>query len=199
LEPYPGKGPHHGELATNWGDIFREIRVPKPGTEGETELVYVHIGRADDTLRITSNGTDLNASGYEAELGSLLEPRLAELGGWRLDTLQLFGSGLPSTALVIQLQGEKTWDEALLQNLREGVDDVNAGLGLAWPLSVNPYKRMLVVVTDAKESRVTYTGDGIGDTSRWKDLYLLQTHKHTLRRWKNVQTFKPWLDQLDWN
>lgn len=198
LEPYPGEGPHHEQLAFNWGDIFREIRVPKLGVEGETELVYLHLGRADDTLRIASNDSDVNASEFEAELRTLLEPRLAELGGWHLDTLQLFGSNLPSTALVVQLQGEKHPDELLVRSLREGVEVANTKMSLTGSLKVDPHERMLVLIRNAQGSGVSYAGVGARNAPEWDDLYLSQTHKHTLRRWKNVQTFQPWLDQLNW-
>lgn len=174
--------------------------MPKPGVEGETELAYLHLGRASDV--ISTNGGSIKASEYEAELRTLLEPRLAELGDWRLDTVQLFGNNLPSTALVVQLLGEKKLAELLLQSLREGVEGVNTKIGLAWPLKVDPYKRMLVLVKnprDPTDHEVLYAGAGADDASKWDNLCLVQTHKQTLQRWKNVQVFKLWLDQLDWN
>ncbi|KAF8595989.1 hypothetical protein BDV93DRAFT_611111 [Ceratobasidium sp. AG-I] len=199
LEPYPGEGPHHGELAMNWGDIFREIQVPKPGTEGETELVYIHLGREDDNMKISSNGSIFNASRFEPELRPPLESRLSNLGGWRLDTVQLFGSNLPSTALVVQLHGEQTPDEGLLEGLREAVEGVNTKLNLVWPLRVNPHRRMLVVIRSADGLRSLYSGAGAEHASKWSGAYLTKTHKHTLQRWKNVQAFRTWLDQLDWS
>lgn len=176
--------------------------MPKPSAEGETELVYIHLGRADDHIRISSYGDDFNASEFEAELRSLLEPRLAGLGDWRLDTLQVFGSNLPRTALVVQLRGEKIPDEALLHSLREGVKSANVKLNLTGPLKVDPYRRMLVVTRDANGSishGVSYAGAGVINASKWGSLWLLQTHKHTLRRWRNVKAVEPWLDGLDWN
>ncbi|KAF8595987.1 acetyl-CoA synthetase-like protein [Ceratobasidium sp. AG-I] len=202
LEPYPGNGPCHGELAMNWGDVFREIRIAKPDAEGETELAYLHLGREDDNLRITSNGGIINASTFEAELRSLLEPQLAEQEGWHLDTVQLFGSSLPSTALVVQLYGEKQPDEAVLRGLRGAVENTNENMGLTWPKKVDSRKRMFVVVKDSEESVIhslSFAEAGANNVLEWDKLSLAQTHKRTLQRWKNVKAFQLWLDQLDWS
>ncbi|KAF8595985.1 hypothetical protein BDV93DRAFT_514489 [Ceratobasidium sp. AG-I] len=181
---YPGDGPCHAAPAINWGDVFREFCVPKPGTEGETELVYLHLGRDSDILKVPSNERSLNASEIEAELRSLLEPRLAKLGSWYLDGVQLFGN------------------EGLLEDLREAVEGVNTKFSPAWLLRIDSRKRMLVLVKDSKKSIVhvlSCTGAETNDSSTLKDLHLTQTHKRTLQRWKNIKAFQPWLDQLDWN
>lgn len=186
----------------NWGDIFREIRVPKPGAEGETEIAYLHLGRSGDTIRVSSNGRSYNASEFEAELRPLLEARLAGMGDWRLDTVQLFGSNLPSTALAVQLLGEEKPDEALLQGVRESVEDANTKIGLAWPLKVDSHKRLLVLVKDPKNpiGHVVHYGEASADGApKWDNFFLAQTHKHTIRRFKNEQAFQPWLAQLDWS
>ncbi|KAF8595990.1 hypothetical protein BDV93DRAFT_514494 [Ceratobasidium sp. AG-I] len=205
LQPYPGEGPCHGELAVNWGDVFYELCVPKPGVGGETELVYQYLGKTNDYLQVTSDAQVLNALEYEAELRALVEPRVAELDEWELDVVQVFGNDLPSTALVVQLQGERTPNSSLMRALQEAVETVNARLGLASPLKVDPYKRMLVVTKHPK-SQLTYLGTSIDNASDTSDdelecsnLRLSLTHKQTLRRAKNVRTFGPWLRQLDWS
>lgn len=117
-EPYPGEGPCHGELALHWGDVFREVRVPKPRAEGETEVAYLHLGRDGDMLRIDLDADhDISASQFEAQFRSSLERRLAKLGGWHLEAVQIFGNNRPNTALVVQLYGETQPDKELLRSI----------------------------------------------------------------------------------
>ncbi|QRV93456.1 aminotransferase class I and II protein [Ceratobasidium sp. AG-Ba] len=103
LEPFPGPGPHKGELAMNMVDVFSQVNG-----EGDEDLAYVHIGRVDDYLRLYNDMGHISASPYELALQTLVRVPLANVshGRWRLDAVQLFGADMPKTALVVQLLGD---------------------------------------------------------------------------------------------
>ncbi|KAB5589737.1 Potassium voltage-gated channel subfamily H member 2 [Ceratobasidium theobromae] len=182
LEPFPGEGPHHGEAALNWGDIFQEVRVGSTSTS--SEIAYMHIGRADDHIRLGGTGRGgITASKYELELGAMVEAQL----GMTPDAVQLFGTGYSCTALVVQFA---QWSNEAMDKLASVVEQVNANQGLERNVRVHPGKRMLVVGLDG-----IVCGPGaerVQECSR-----LMVTHKRTLQRWRNVQAFKAWLDGLD--
>ncbi|KAG8735403.1 hypothetical protein FRC10_010628 [Ceratobasidium sp. 414] len=195
LEPFPGPGPAHGQLAMNLGDVFREVCVHE-GTEQE-ELVYAYVGRLDDYLRLSADDQDINASRYEMEIRSLVESGLSG-SAWRLDAVQMFGSNLPKTALVVQLSGDTEPDEAAVQMIHRAAEMANDHLKLAHTgVQINPAKRLLVTTHGINEpGRITGRTDGASLT--FSHLRLSYTHKRTLRRWQNVKIFGPWLEQLDW-
>lgn len=191
LEPFPGEGPHHGQLAFNWGDIFLEVKSP--------EVAYIHLGRADDHIRL--GGTDvgnINALRYEQELWSVVASRFgAAASRWAVDAIQLFRSNASCTALVVQLarlgQADLQLDDATFQELASAVEALNAKMQLGKGRRVYPGKRMLVVIL----------GGGVygpgAETLAGERPQLMMTHKRTLQRWKNAQIFKKWLDQLDFS
>jgi hypothetical protein len=200
LEPFPGEGPHHGELAINWGDVFKEVRV---ASRIGSETVYVHLGRADDQIRLGVSGmANINASAYEFQLRSAIESHLGGRSGtcgdrWILDAVQLFGSNRPCTSLVVQLRPSSQEEgsglnEDLLQKLCSSVEEVNEKLKLGPRIRVHHGKRMLVLTSDSVH------GPG-AERLQGEFPRLMVTHKRTLQRWRNVQTFKPWLEGLDYS
>jgi hypothetical protein len=187
LEPFPGDGPHHGELAVNLGDVFREVQLGP-------ERAYIHLGRADDHIRLDVD--DLNAAGYETRLLCAIESRLKTYRlGWMLDAVQVFGSNYPCTALVVQLSrsGGGELEESVLHGIYGSVDEVTKEMQLGPQARVHTGKRVMVITSDGRAY-----GPGaeklVGERVR-----LNMTHKYTLQRWRNVVTFKPWLDGLDYS
>ncbi|CAE7208503.1 unnamed protein product [Rhizoctonia solani] len=191
LEPFPGEGSHKGELAFNTNDIFLEVK------DKESGVAYIFLGRGDDMIRITGYA-DMNASQFETEFISTIDTRWKQGQGqgqgrkWMLDAVQLFGNTLPYTALVVQLCSSSRERVKLgqeeLQELYEAVGRVNETLALGH-LSVDARKRMLVVTSE---------GEAYGPNSASvQGLRLEVTHKHSLQRWRNVQTFKGWLEGLE--
>ncbi|KAG8704361.1 hypothetical protein FRC08_002269 [Ceratobasidium sp. 394] len=189
LEPFPGPGPAHGHLAMNLGDVFYEIEDKE-----QAGYLYVHVGRIDDYLRLSVDDLDINASKYEMEVRSLIESGLGGSGsGWRLDAVQMFGSNLPKTALVVQLlgEGEGEVDEEVVRMIRRAAETANDQLGLVHAgVRIDPVKRLLVTTPGSRRGGGARLGFG--------HLRLSYTHKRTLRRWQNVKIFGPWLEQLDW-
>ncbi|KAG8710898.1 hypothetical protein FRC09_020885 [Ceratobasidium sp. 395] len=146
LEPFPGAGPYRGELGMNLGDVFYEMRT----REGDEEdLVYAHVGRMDDYVRLSNDDSDINSSRYEIEVRALIESQLVAHGNrrWRFDAAQLFGTNLPKTALVVQLLGGEDGgvEQDVVEIIRTSVEMANDQLQLEGPLRVDPVKRMLVV------------------------------------------------------
>lgn len=199
LEPFPGQGPHHGELALNWGDVFLQVQTKSAGS---SKTAYVHIGRTDDFIRLGGTGQgNLNASVYELELWPVIQSRLGattRTGGWIVDAIQLFGGNMACTALVVQLrrtsQGEVAeMDAGIVRELAGAVEEVNGKLKYGKNTRVHPGKRMLVVAL----------GGGVygSGAERLADArpQLMMTHKRTLQRWRNIQIFKPWLDGLEFD
>lgn len=208
IEPFPGPGPAHGQPATKWSDLFYELRVPlDPANKGHpdvispdgiTELVYVHSGRIDDHIRLSSEG-DLSASEVESALSSKLEG----LQGWELDAVQVFGTNRPHTALVVQLQRTENGDitqDTVVSAVRKIVEAVNQEQKLSKETQIDAYRRVLVVTTSGEHLKVAEDGDWgtkvEQSISKCGDLVLSQTHKRTLQRWKNAQKFEPWLEQV---
>ncbi|KAF8595949.1 hypothetical protein BDV93DRAFT_528329 [Ceratobasidium sp. AG-I] len=213
IEPYPGAGAAHGQPATKWGDLFYELRIPLDPEDkdhpdiispdgGVTELVYLHAGRADDHIRLSSSD-DVNAFEVETALGVALRSQLESLEGWELDTVQIFGTNRLHTALVVQLQrvgdGGSTAD-AVVQAVREAVKNVNREEKLSKETEIDAYRRTLVVTTFGEHLKVAdeanWNTQVEQSVSKCGDLILSQTHKHTLQRWKNVKKFEPWLEQV---
>jgi hypothetical protein len=204
IEPYPGPGPAHGQPATKWSDLFYELRIPHNpsytgGVDGETETVYVHAGRMDDHIRSSSSGGDLNAFEVETALSTSIRSKLEDLVGWDLDVLQVFGTNRQHTALVVQLRriGSEDSDEASLHetvvtNVRRAVEEVNHELNLPEETRIDTYKRVLVVT----ESGQCFNEEGNEGASEDDRLTLSTTHKHTVQRWRNAQTFEPWLKRV---
>ncbi|CAE6465354.1 unnamed protein product [Rhizoctonia solani] len=185
FEPFPGEGPHKGELAVNTNDIFQEVH-------DEAGVAYIFLGRGDDMIRIVGYA-DMNASQFETELISTIDARWKEgVGcGWMLDAVQLFGNTLPHTALVVQVyptsQRGETIGKEVLDDLYDAVERANKKLAPE-PLRVDPRKWMLVMTSE---------GEAYGPNAESvQGLRLQVTHKHSLQRWQNVQAFKPWLDGL---
>ncbi|KAG8747766.1 hypothetical protein FRC11_012250, partial [Ceratobasidium sp. 423] len=196
FEPFPGEGPHKGELAVKLEDVFKEVRSP-------SRVSYVHLGRADDLIKLAGNGGwDINASAYEIELTSAITSYLAnqsdEAGRWAVDAVQLFGNNRPCTALVIQLlqvdRGESRGEigRDLIEHLSKLVELVNNKLKLEPHRRIHPQKRVLIVASEGKAYGPGVRGSG-EEVPR-----LRMTHKHTLQRWKNVEAFGGWLDSLDY-
>ncbi|KAJ1306401.1 hypothetical protein OPQ81_007406 [Rhizoctonia solani] len=195
FEPFPGEGPHKGELAVRLDDIFKEVTIG-------TRVSYVYLGRSDDLIKLAGRGGwDINASTYETELTSEITSYLAsqnnETAAWTVEGIQLFGNNRPCTALVIQLcpvdHDQHEIGQDLLECLYNLVKLVNNKLELEPNRRVHPQKRMLVVTSHGKAY-----GSGAG--SFGEDIpRLLVTHKHTLQRWKNVEAFTSWMDGLDYS
>ncbi|CUA72574.1 hypothetical protein RSOLAG22IIIB_10130 [Rhizoctonia solani] len=194
FEPFPGEGPHNGELAVRIDDIFKEVRN---SSENGSQVSYVYLGRSDDLIKLAgTGGWGINASAYETELISVITPYLARTKSsqWVVDGVQLFGNNRPRTALVIQLrlinQGELDNEigQDILDHMSGLVELVNDKLKLDQYIRVNSRKRMVIVTPAGK-----VYGPG-------KDLpRLMTTHKNTLQRWRNVELFGGWLDELDYS
>ncbi|QRW23561.1 AMP binding enzyme [Rhizoctonia solani] len=115
LEPFLGDGPHNGEPAFNLEDIFKEITINNASGSG-SETVYIHAGRHGDQLRLTGLGVaDIDAPLYEGLFTSEANARMVQLDGrpWTVDVVELFGTNMPSTALVIQLHLDQDQDHDL--------------------------------------------------------------------------------------
>ncbi|CAE6390629.1 unnamed protein product [Rhizoctonia solani] len=205
LEPFPGDGPHQGELAVNLEDIFQEFALsnaPETGTNNET--VYIHVGRHGDHVQLGEGGFGtVDGALYEGTIESKITARLGQPGScpWSLDGVQLFGNNMTCTALVIQLRpdhsftespGVNSWKNLPIQELYESVEETNDSLGLTGRKRVHPGKCTLIVSSDG----TFMYGEG---SKRLSGLCvsLRMTHKRTLKRWENVLKFKPWLDGLD--
>ncbi|EUC59294.1 AMP-binding enzyme [Rhizoctonia solani AG-3 Rhs1AP] len=199
FEPFPGDGPHKGELAVKLDDIFKEVRT---STSTGSQASYIYLGRSDDLIKIAGRGGwDINASAYETQLTSAIISYLANKNkeiDWTIDGVQLFGHNRPCTALVIQLRpahrGESTGEigQDILEHLPNMVELVNTMLKLDPVQRVDPQKRMLVIASNGKAY-------GPGASEQMEDMpRLMMTHKHTLQRWRNVEAFGNWLDGLDY-
>ncbi|CAE6402978.1 hypothetical protein BN14_10173 [Rhizoctonia solani AG-1 IB] len=203
LEPFPGHGPHKDELALNLEDIFQELTIDD-GTGSGTETVYVHVGRQTDQLRLGGAGIGhIDASLYEATLESRINSHIGQSGKcpWVLDSVQLFGTNLPCTALVIQLYynegaartlSEDTLKGPPIHELHQLVEETNKVLGLVGRKRVHTERRTLIVGSDGTlvHGPGTEIFDGLCPT-------LGITHKRTLKRWENVCRFKSWLEGLN--
>ena len=211
IEPYPGPGPANGQPATKWTDLFFELQIPLSpadknhpdviSPDGITELVYVHAGRADDCIRLTT-GDDLNAADVEMALEVALRSRFQTLEGWELDAVQVFGTNRPYTALIVQLQRADTGvctEEVVAEAIRQIVPAVNQEK-LTKATEIDAYKRVLVVTTSGEHVRMAPDDDWDAQVeqylSKCGDMMLSQTHKHTLQRWKNKKKFAAWLEHV---
>ncbi|KAF8755542.1 hypothetical protein RHS01_05040 [Rhizoctonia solani] len=115
LEPFPGDGPHNGEPAFNLEDIFKEITINNASGSG-SKTVYIHAGRRGDQLRLTGLGVaDIDAPLYEGLFTSEANARMVQLDGrpWTVDVVELFGTNMPSTSLVIELHLDQDQDHDL--------------------------------------------------------------------------------------
>ncbi|CAE6435889.1 unnamed protein product [Rhizoctonia solani] len=185
FEPFPGEGPHKGELAVNTDDIFQEV------PDGESAVAYIFLGRGDDIIMV--GYAYINASQLETEFTSMVDARWRDGSKrrWMLDAVQLFGNTKPYMVLVVQLcpsaQEGGNVEQEILEELHDAVERVNEELALG-PLSVDPKRRMLVITSE---------GEAYGPNAESvRGLRLEVTHKHSLRRWRNVRTFQTWLDEL---
>ncbi|KDN47247.1 hypothetical protein RSAG8_03726, partial [Rhizoctonia solani AG-8 WAC10335] len=135
-------------------------------------------------------GWNMNAVLYESRIRSLLDSRLV---GWTVDAVQLFGSNLLCTVLVVQFssshQAQKTDANPKVDNW---VEEVNEELKLGPRKRVHTQKRLLVITPGAAYGPSA-------DYIRKSRIRLSTTHKHTLQRWKNVEMFQVWLDRLDFS
>ncbi|KAJ1302138.1 hypothetical protein OPQ81_000967 [Rhizoctonia solani] len=203
LEPFPGNGPHNGELAVNLGDIFRELTV-RNGAGSET--VYIHVGRHGDQIRLGGSAFGgVNAALYEATLGSRVSACVGQSGSaaWTLDGIQLFGNNMPCTALVIQLSMDKDlvgsceadiWNILPVQELYGLVEEANDSMRLTGCTRVHTGKRTLIMSSDG-----AYVHGPGSERLAGSNVSLSMTHKRTLKRWENVYKLKPWLDGLDFS
>ncbi|CAE6520716.1 unnamed protein product [Rhizoctonia solani] len=201
LEPFPGEGPHHGELAVNLEDIFQELTIHNAS---EPETVYVHVGRNSDQVRLGAGGVgSVDAALYEVTLGSQINARIGRSGScpWTLDGVQLFGNNMTCTSLVIQLCLDQSQPHATdlqksfpIDDLYKSIEETNDALGLTGRRRVHTGKRTLVVSSDG----VFMYGEGSGRLAGLCSLLSL-THKRTPKRWENNLKFKPWLDGLDFS
>ncbi|KAG9102532.1 hypothetical protein FRC06_001841 [Ceratobasidium sp. 370] len=195
IEPYPGPGLLHGQPATMWSDLFYELQITRDSS-ANPEVAYVHAGRTDDFIRLSSS-EGINASEVELALGAAIGAKLDCLSGWGLDVVQVFGTNRPHTALVVQLHRLEAEigvspPERVMVGIREAVESVNKELKLIKEVQIDAYKRVLVV---------TESGELL-DKGKHERVFkgiqpvLSTTHKHTVQRWINVQTFEPWLEQV---
>lgn len=181
----------------DWGDVFREV---PDGPSGE--VGYVHIGRSDERIRLLS-GKDFNTALYENQLRSAIESSGGRTG-WIVDALQAFGSNMPFPALVIQLRRQpdrefsgQGLESDVAQLLSRCVEEVNTRMNLGI-LSVNSQKRTLIIaVGEGAYGPGVDRLPGVGGDG--SEPRLMLTHKHSLRRWMNLQIFRPWLDGLDYS
>ncbi|CAE6515801.1 unnamed protein product [Rhizoctonia solani] len=201
LQPFPGDGPHKGELAFNLEDIFQEIKISDQ--TGSTKTAYVHAGRHTDEVRLGQGGFgSVDGALYEGTITADINTRISRLGAcpWRLDGVQLFGNNMACTALVIQLRPDESLvgtdlrEAAPIQELRDSVERTNDSLGLTGCKRVHAGKRTLIISADGM---VLYGPGGERLSESCPSLSL--THKRTPKRWENVCRFKSWLDGLDFN
>ncbi|KAF8703158.1 hypothetical protein RHS03_06212, partial [Rhizoctonia solani] len=153
LEPFPGDGPHKGEIAVNLGDIFKEIVI---GDSSET--AYIHVGRHSDQIRLGGEALGhIDAASYENQLMSEINGRItrANDGSWLVDGVQLFGMNMQCTALVIQLRPSESDhrpknqpSEELIQSLYQSVNRLNDHLKLGRCMRVHVKKRTLIITSD---------------------------------------------------
>ncbi|KAH7332772.1 hypothetical protein B0J17DRAFT_771550 [Rhizoctonia solani] len=206
FEPFPGEGPHKGELAMNLGDVFQEHTV-KIGSGPETEAVYTHVGRYSDLVRLCGTWCDdMNASLYEAQLTSELNACLGQVGDhpWAVAAVQLFGTNMPCTALVVQLRPSKNEvaearrtehpSKLIIEKIYEAIEKLNRDLKLPPGLRVNTKKRTLIITSDGMFKHGSNVESLVGSHAT-----LCVTHKRTPKRWDGVCEFKPWLDGLDFS
>lgn len=181
-QPYPGPGPHHGEPAVNWADSFR-VTAPRTPAHGKPAAQgYVHVGRDADILR-HSNTARTNAIQVEAYLLQHLRQRL---GFDKVTDVQLFGTNMPGTAAVIQLERSASdkdnstdrIDQDILGAIEETADQLSLPT-YSYPKSLAFVK----VIVDTADAPLT----------------LLTTHKGNLRRNLNARNFSSWLEALPWH
>ncbi|KAF8750325.1 hypothetical protein RHS01_09372 [Rhizoctonia solani] len=146
-----------------------------------SETVYIHAGRHGDQLRLTGLGVaDIDAPLYEGLFTSEANARMVQLDGrpWTVDVVELFGTNMPSTALVIQLHLDQDQDH---------------DLGGGSSSQELPISELFDVV-----EKMSGAWTRIRKTRASRPLLSLSiTHKRTLKRWENFCKFKPWLDGLD--
>ncbi|KAG8712291.1 hypothetical protein FRC09_020028, partial [Ceratobasidium sp. 395] len=176
-----------------WSDLFYELQITRD-SETNPETVYVHAGRTDDFIRLSSN-EGINASEVELALSTAIESKLDSLNGPKLDVVQVFGTNRPHTALVVQLhrlesKDGENWSEEIVTRVREAVEDVNKELKLIEKVQIDAYKRVLVITESGDRLNGSF-----GQGSQGTQPTLSTTHKHTAQRWINVKSFGPWLDQ----
>ncbi|CUA75488.1 hypothetical protein RSOLAG22IIIB_05919 [Rhizoctonia solani] len=200
LEPFPGDGPHKGELALNLEDIFQEVPI-KNVSDPATKTAYIHVGRHTDGIRLGEGGFgNIDGGLYEATVESEVNARIGRSGNcpWTLDGVQLFGNNMTCTALVIQLRPNQTpvdgCKDLPIHELHESVEQANISLGLTGCKRVHPEKRTLIVSSDGTFMH----GEG-SERLPGSSTLLSLTHKRTPKRWENVCRFKPWLDGLDFS
>ncbi|CAE6463157.1 unnamed protein product [Rhizoctonia solani] len=202
LEPFPGDGPHKGELALNLGDIFQEVTVSNT-PDSTTDTVYIHVGRHTDEIFLGEGGFGrINGALYEAAIEYEINTRIGQSGTcpWTLNGVQLFGNNMPCTALVLQLCpnqnligtcGADPLKNLPIRELYESVERTNDSLGLTGRKRVHTAKRTLIISSDGTFMH----GEGGERLSGTCTLSL--THKRTPKRWEDVCRFKSWLDGLD--
>ncbi|CAE7155611.1 unnamed protein product [Rhizoctonia solani] len=204
LEPFPGDGPHKGELAVNLEDIFQE-RVTRDASGSVIDTVYIHVGRHSDQVRLGAGGVgSVDAALYEAMFGSEINSRLGRSKScpWTLDGVQLFGNNLSCTALVIQLcldqnrlsRAPDSSKNFPVQDLYDSIEKTNDALELTGRRRVHTMMRTLIVSSDG-----TFVHGPGSERLVGLCALLSLTHKRTPKRWKNVCKFKPWLDGLDFS
>ncbi|KAG8718168.1 hypothetical protein FRC09_013064 [Ceratobasidium sp. 395] len=200
IEPYPGPGPEHGQPAVKWGDLFHELHVPldSPAADGSTtEVVYVHVGRENDYIG-TSDGRGLSAFEVEAAISQVLETDLQRIDGWSLDAVQVFGSDRPHTAAVVQLRRDedRTFStEQVVSVVQKAIVDTNEKLKLPESIRIDAYSRLLIISSAGERIGPSPTKTE-GKATTKPDGTLALTHKRTIQRWKNNQTFGEWLDEV---
>ncbi|KAG8784629.1 hypothetical protein FRC12_018463 [Ceratobasidium sp. 428] len=200
IEPYPGPGPEHGQPAVKWGDLFHELQVPldSPAAEGSTtEVVYVHVGRENDYIG-TSDGRGLSAFEVEAAISQALEMDLQRIDGWDLDAVQVFGSDRSHTAAVVQLRRDqdKTFStEQMISVVQKTIVDTNERLKLPESIRIDAYSRLLIISSTGERIGPSPTKTE-GKATTKPESTLALTHKRTIQRWKNNQTFGEWLDEV---
>ncbi|KAF8676584.1 hypothetical protein RHS04_06441 [Rhizoctonia solani] len=206
LEPFPGDGPHKGEYAFNLGDVFQELMVKSKSTSAH-ETVYIHAGRYSDQIRLSGTWVDdMNATSYETHLMSEINSGIgcANAHSWNVNAIQLFGTNMPCTALVVQIHNStrisgkpyrgETPDEKFIQRLCESIEKVNHHLKLPPGQRIHVEKRTLIVDSDGRFVRGSGAERLVGLCAS-----LSVTHKRSARRWASVCKFKPWLDGLDFS
>ncbi|CEL58455.1 hypothetical protein RSOLAG1IB_12123 [Rhizoctonia solani AG-1 IB] len=197
LEPFPGYGPHRGELCVNLGDIFQEIPI-----RDTSKIVYVHIGRHSDQIRLGGSIFGiLNAALYESQLRTEIGRCTGRVNGnhWQVDAIQLFGTNMQCTALVIQLctygrDPASEPDGSFIQEVYKSIQRLNDRMELGRGKRVHVKKRVLITTSNG----AFVHGPG-AEVLAGLHVSLSMTHKRTPKRWENVCRFKPWLEKLDFS
>ncbi|CAE6417057.1 unnamed protein product [Rhizoctonia solani] len=205
LEPFPGDGPHKGELAVNLEDIFQELPI-RDASGSVVETVYIHVGRHSDQVRLGAGGVgSVDAALYEATFGSEINARLGRSDScpWTLDGVQLFGNNMSCTSLVVQLcrnqaspqpQGSISSNDFPTHDLFESIEKTNDWLELTGRRRVHTTKRTLILSSDG-----TFVHGPGSERLAGSRVSLSLTHKRTPKRWENVCKFKAWLEGLDFS